>query len=136
MNAHIFAYGSLLSAVGHPMGERLRAEATLLGMASVQGQLYRISWYPGVIDSETPSHRVYGEIYRLDNPTASLAWLDAYEGVTRDTTSVTEPDEYERAERPACLAASGANIDCWIYLYQRPIAKLERIASGRWELAK
>jgi hypothetical protein len=36
---HLFVYGSLLSAIGHPMGERLRREATLVGSASVSGRL-------------------------------------------------------------------------------------------------
>ena len=31
MNPHLFVYGSLMSTARHPMGERLRAEARLIG---------------------------------------------------------------------------------------------------------
>jgi gamma-glutamylcyclotransferase (GGCT)/AIG2-like uncharacterized protein YtfP len=136
LNPFIFVYGSLLSAAAHPMGIRLRTEASLIGSASIQGRLYRISWYPGVVESDEPSEQVHGEVYRLNDPAASLCWLDAYEGITRDATSVTTPDEYERAERQVHLAASGDNIKSWIYLYRRPVAAHEHIASGRWETAK
>ena len=114
------------------MGERLRAEAQWIGDATIQGRLYRVSWYPCVVSSETPADLVHGEIYRLADPAASLAWLDAYEGITRDNSSVTESGEYERVERPAKLEQSGATLVCWTYLYRRPITALEPIPSGRW----
>jgi gamma-glutamylcyclotransferase (GGCT)/AIG2-like uncharacterized protein YtfP len=136
MTPFLFVYGSLLSAAAHPMGDRLRTEATLIGTATFLGRLYRISWYPGVVESKEPSEQVHGEIYRFNDPSNSLAWLDAYEGITRDATSVTSPDEYERVERQARLAASGKNIKSWIYLYRRPIVAHAHIASGRWETAK
>lgn len=133
MNPYLFVYGSLLKTIAHAMGERLRAEAALVGSATVQGRLYRVSWYPAIIESSADADRVHGEVYRLENPAASLAWLDAYEGLTRDASSVTEPDEYQRVERPARLASNHDIINAWVYLYRHPVTGLGHIASGRWE---
>ena len=55
MNPHLFVYGTLLSTAGHPMGVRLRREARLIGAASIQGRLYRVSWYPGLVEAATPT---------------------------------------------------------------------------------
>jgi gamma-glutamylcyclotransferase (GGCT)/AIG2-like uncharacterized protein YtfP len=127
----IFVYGSLVSAIAHPQGERLRREADLLGPATLPARLYRVSWYPAIVKSEEPGDLVHGEVYRLRTPDSTLAWLDEYEGITRGATSVTSPNEYERVAAAVDLAAGG-NFDAWVYLYLRPTAALERVASGRW----
>jgi gamma-glutamylcyclotransferase (GGCT)/AIG2-like uncharacterized protein YtfP len=127
----IFVYGSLLSRAAHPMGERLRAEATLVDAASIQGRLYRVSWYPGVVLSDDPADRVYGEVYRLVVPVASLQWLDEYEGITPGPTGVAASDAYERRIVPVRLEG-GQSIETWMYVYRRPVAGLERVTSGHW----
>jgi gamma-glutamylcyclotransferase (GGCT)/AIG2-like uncharacterized protein YtfP len=131
MNTHLFVYGSLLSSVAHTMGERLRREARLVGAATFQGRLYRVSWYPGVVPSSDRADVVHGEVYELDNAATALAWLDRYEGITRDATSVTSADEYERIETPVLLA-NGRPLVVWIYLYRFDVAALPRVVDGRW----
>jgi gamma-glutamylcyclotransferase (GGCT)/AIG2-like uncharacterized protein YtfP len=128
MNAHLFVYGSLMSTAGHPMGARLRREARLLGPASICGRLYRVSWYPGAVESGDPAHRVHGELYALDDPARSLAWLDAYEGIAPGSR---ESGEYTRDERPALLA-SGEPVTAWVYLYRKPVDPAHLVADGRW----
>jgi gamma-glutamylcyclotransferase (GGCT)/AIG2-like uncharacterized protein YtfP len=128
MNSHLFVYGSLMSTARHPMGERLRAEARLIGAATIQGRLYRVSWYPGAAESNDPEQRVHGELYALDAPGRALAWLDAYEGIA---PASREPSEYARVERPVRLA-SGQEITAWVYLYQKDVGHLPHVADGRW----
>ncbi len=81
MNPHLFVYGTLLSTAGHPMGDRLRREARLIGEASIEGQLFSLGKYPGLVEAAGSGARVHGEVYALNAPAASLAWLDAYEGI-------------------------------------------------------
>ena len=50
INPLLFVYGTLLSSVDHPMARRLGREADLLGPATFAGRLYRVSWYPGMVD--------------------------------------------------------------------------------------
>ena len=93
MNPLLFVYGSLLTALDHPMGRRPRAEAALLGPATVRGRLYRVSWYPGFVPGGRDDDVVHGEVYRMADPTASLAWLDEYEGIARGALSAGLADE-------------------------------------------
>jgi gamma-glutamylcyclotransferase (GGCT)/AIG2-like uncharacterized protein YtfP len=127
MNRNLFVYGSLMSGAGHPMGERLRREGRLIGEAAMHGQLYKISWYPGLVESGDAAALVHGEVYALNSPSATLKWLDAYEGIGSGP-----PDAYDylRLERTARLQ-SGA-ISAWVYVYRRSIAGLRPIPGGRW----
>ena len=128
MNPYLFVYGSLLSTAGHPMGARLRRESRLIGEAALPGRLYRISQYPGLVEDPDAQPWVAGEVYELSNPTASLHWLDAYEGIVPGAAG---SDEYERVERLLRLV-SGEELMAWVYLYRKPVAGLQLIASGRW----
>jgi gamma-glutamylcyclotransferase (GGCT)/AIG2-like uncharacterized protein YtfP len=126
-NSNLFVYGTLMSATGHPMAARLAREATLLGPASIQGRLYRIAWYPGVVDTPNAEERVHGELYALTDPVTSFAWLDAYEGLLAGRGD----NDYARLERPARPLAT-AEVMAWVYLYQRDPDPLRLIADGRW----
>ena len=130
INPHLFVYGSLLTAERNAMGERLRTEATLVGAATFAGRLYQVSWYPGVIANSAAGDIVHGEVYRLGAPPATLVWLDGYEGVNTDATSVAECGEYIRVE--AAVTVAGAALTCWIYLYNRDVAGLTPVPSGHW----
>jgi gamma-glutamylcyclotransferase (GGCT)/AIG2-like uncharacterized protein YtfP len=128
MNPHLFVYGSLLSAIGHPSGERLRSEARLLGAASMPGRLYRVGWYPGLVEAAAGDARVHGEVYALADPARSLAWLDEYESIVPRAEA---SNEYVRAERAVQLA-SGQDITAWVYLYQWDVTGVQLVADGRW----
>jgi len=132
MTPDLFVYGTLLSTAGHPMGARLRREARLLGEASVQGRLYRVGKYPGLVEDADPQDRVHGEVYALKSPAIALAWLDAYEGIVPGTR---DQNEYERIERPVRLA-SGEHMTAWVYLYRKKVARLHLIPGGRWMSAQ
>jgi gamma-glutamylcyclotransferase (GGCT)/AIG2-like uncharacterized protein YtfP len=109
------------------MADKLAREAKLVGGASLQGRLYRITWYPGVVDSLDAEERVYGELYALANPLATFAWLDAYEGLSPGR----DDNEYARVERFARLSAA-AEVTAWVYLYRRDPSRFSRIVDGRW----
>jgi gamma-glutamylcyclotransferase (GGCT)/AIG2-like uncharacterized protein YtfP len=109
------------------MGERLGREARLIGEGSLPGRLYKVDWYPGLVEAATTGERVYGEVYALSDPPRTLRWLDAYEGVTGDA----EQRDYVRGERPVWLAG-GAKISCWVYLYCRDVSGLVFLPGGRW----
>jgi gamma-glutamylcyclotransferase (GGCT)/AIG2-like uncharacterized protein YtfP len=128
MNPHLFVYGSLMSSAAHPMGERLRREARFVGEATVQGRLYKISWYPGLVEGGDAETRVHGEVYALNSPSPTLKWLDAYEGIA---SGRLDEEAYERVERTAALA-SGDPVTAWVYLYRKSVAGLRPVPSGRW----
>jgi gamma-glutamylcyclotransferase (GGCT)/AIG2-like uncharacterized protein YtfP len=128
MNPHLFVYGTLLSAAGHPMGARLQREARLIGEASTQGRLYRLGKYPGLVEAADANARVLGEVFALNNAAASLEWLDAYEGIVPGNLA---RNEYERVERPVRLA-TGEEVTAWVYLCRKDVTRLPEIPGGRW----
>ncbi len=129
MNPWLFVYGTLLSGTDHPMSRRLALEATLVGEATFAGRLYRVAWYPGLVDGEG-GDVVHGELHRLNDPERVFVWLDAFEGVTRGTSSVTGPDEYECVERTVRTETGSAV--AWVYLFSGDVPGLQRVATGRW----
>jgi gamma-glutamylcyclotransferase (GGCT)/AIG2-like uncharacterized protein YtfP len=131
MTRLLFVYGSLLTAHAHPQGHRLRAEALLLGPATIAGRLYRVSWYPGLRPPIAPTDTVHGEVYELNDPAHSLAWLDEYEGITQGGGSGAPPDVYARVERNVHLA-DGSTRCVLVYLYQHPLPPDAFIPEGRW----
>jgi gamma-glutamylcyclotransferase (GGCT)/AIG2-like uncharacterized protein YtfP len=124
----LFVYGSLRSDCGHAMHRHLATGAQLLGPAAFCGLLYRIGWYPGVISSADPTHRVHGELYELSAPDELLAVLDRYEGCAPDDPP---PTEYIRRLCPVRPAAGG-EVLAWVYLYNRPVTGLPLIVDGRY----
>jgi gamma-glutamylcyclotransferase (GGCT)/AIG2-like uncharacterized protein YtfP len=127
MNPHLFVYGSLLSAAGHRMGRRLVREARLIGTASLPGRLYRLGAYPGMVCARGRA-RVHGEVYALDDPMRSFAWLDVYEGLA---AAAPGEADYARRERTVSLA-EGQQVRCWVYLYCKDVSALPTVAGGRW----
>ena len=132
MNPHLFVYGTLkstaTSVLGRDMRLRLRREARVVGPASVLGQLYDLGRYPVLVINGSMADRVHGELIEISDPAITFPWLDAYEGIGRNTTGA---DEYQRVEQSVEQAAGGA-MTAWVYVYQKPIAGLPRIQSGRW----
>src|SRR5258705_2460752 len=120
MNPHLFVYGTLISSSRQPMATKLAREARLIGAATLQGRLYRMAWYPGVVDSLDADERVHGELYALADPLATFAWLDAYEGLRPGR----DDNEYARVERPARIGA--AEVAAWVYVYRRDPSPLTR----------
>ena len=117
----LFVYGHLQRGqVGY---ERLGLvkNTQWLGEAQVQGRLYEIGDYPGLIlDGEEV---VKGELIAFDD-TALWAALDDYEDCDRDDP---ETSEYRRVEID--MLGGGR---AWVYVYNRSVDDLVMIASGRW----
>jgi gamma-glutamylcyclotransferase (GGCT)/AIG2-like uncharacterized protein YtfP len=130
MNSLLFVYGTLLSGIHHAMGARLRGEARLVEAATIQGRLYSLGRYPGLVESPDRQYAVHGEVYDLRAPAASLQWLDAYEGIAPGRPD-TSP--YQRVERPVRLA-SGETVTAWVYLYRKSVGMRPEVPGGRWVL--
>ena len=131
MNAHLFAYGTLMTAasgaLGRPQRERLRREAASLGVATTAARLFDLGRYPGLVLSTAAGDVVHGEVFELADPATSFAWLDAYEGITPGTAD----PQYERVERPVLLA-DGRRIAAWVYVYRHDLSAARPVVDGRW----
>jgi gamma-glutamylcyclotransferase (GGCT)/AIG2-like uncharacterized protein YtfP len=103
----LFVYGTLRSEFDNRYARLLRSHADFVGRATMPGSIYRVRHYPAF--RPTPTGKVQGEMYRLNDPEPTLEALDEYEDA-----------EFER------VVLNGA----WIYLYKLQPADDRRIASG------
>jgi gamma-glutamylcyclotransferase (GGCT)/AIG2-like uncharacterized protein YtfP len=127
MRNYLFVYGTLMRGFNHPMAKLLSHSAEFIGLARCQGRLYLVKHYPGLVLSDDASDAVFGELVRLHTPEASLVTLDDYEGCGPDVAS----PQYLRQVLPVTLD-DGTVSEAWTYVYNRPVAKLKRIMSGRF----
>ncbi|MEA2899651.1 MAG: hypothetical protein QOJ84_5266 [Bradyrhizobium sp.] len=124
---HLFVYGTLMRGFDHPMAKLLSRSAEFCGDARCQGRLYLVKHYPGLVLSDDAADVVFGELVRLRAPDESLATLDEYEGCGPGVFS----PQYVRQVLPV-TRDDGTVSEAWTYVYNRPVAKLNRIASGRF----
>ena len=121
--AHLFVCGTLRSDATDEMGRlartRLFAVSDFMGTASMQGVLYDLGAYPGMVPSDETDLRVLGEVRRLHDPDGTFVWLDEYEG-----------DEYRRIERTATLAGRN-DVLAWVYVLPA-VPRAPVLQSGRW----
>jgi gamma-glutamylcyclotransferase (GGCT)/AIG2-like uncharacterized protein YtfP len=127
MHELLFIYGTLMRGFDHPMAKQLSRSAEFCGEARCQGRLYLVQHYPGLVLSDDASDLVFGELVRLRTPEESFATLDEYEGCGPGVAS----PQYLRRVLPVTLD-DGTVSEAWTYVYNRPVAKLKRIASGRF----
>ena len=123
----LFVYGTLMRSFDHPMAQLLSRSADFLGEARCQGRLYLIKHYPGLVLSDDPAEIVFGELYRLRAPQELLREFDMYEACGE---GFAQPTEYTRQMLPVTLDDNTA--EAWTYIYNWPVTRLPRIASGRF----
>ena len=124
----LFVYGTLMRGYMHPMAKLLSANAEFLGEASCRGKLYLVKHYPGLVLSDDTNDIVHGELYRLREVEAMLREFDMYEACGE---GFKPPTEYVRDMLQVTLADGSASA-AWTYIYNWSVAKLPRIASGRF----
>lgn len=109
------------------MALHLTQHAEYIADGWFQGHMYQISYYPGVVASNNPSHRVYGEIYRLKDSQSMLTVLDDYEECS---TLYTQPTEYIRTKVNIQTIDGSILEKVWMYMYQGNVDALRLIESG------
>jgi predicted GNAT family N-acyltransferase/gamma-glutamylcyclotransferase (GGCT)/AIG2-like uncharacterized protein YtfP len=115
---YLFVYGTLRRKAKHSVRQGLLEERRLLGTGTFRGRLYDLGRFPGAIPSNEISHRVFGEIYRIEEDRKTFQLLDEYEG-----------SHFRRARRPVVMD-NGKRISAWIYLYVGPMHSAKIIRNG------
>ena len=120
----VFFYGTLMSRFQRPSRTGLDHVLQPVGRAWIWGALFDLGIYAAAVPANDT--RVWGEVHRMLDVDAVLATLDEIEGY-----SPTEPDAslYTRTESPVTLE-DGRLALAWVYFYNAPLGRAERIASG------
>lgn len=125
MSDYLFTYGTLRLNQSHPMANYLQENAELVGMAILpKAKLFRIDWYPALIETTDERNEVVGDLFKLDDQTA-LVKIDEYEGV-----GVGKPPyEYRRVK--VKVKTETEELESWVYFYNIELpAGAELIESG------
>ena len=124
----LFVYGTLMRGFDHPMAKLLSRSADFIGEARCRGRLYLVKHYPGLVLSDDPEDSVFGEVYRLRARDELLREFDMYEACG---DGFPPPTEYIRQMLSVTLQDGSAS-EAWSYIYNWPVTRLPRIASGRF----
>lgn len=126
MTSCLFTYGTLLSGIGHPMHELLTRYARLIGTGHINGKLYEIADYPGLVLSNNVRNIVWGEIYQIESGQELFRYLDKYEGCAPRSR---RPHEYQR-DLVTVHDADEHSLLAWAYLYKHPVNHSRLIPAG------
>lgn len=118
----VFFYGTLMTGFRRPA--RLDLALRPLGRGSIAAALFDLGIYPAAVPAD--DSRVWGEIHQMLDTGVVLGTLDEIEGFSADG-----PDSslYLRAPMAVTLEG-GAVVTAWVYLYNAPLGRAERIVSG------
>jgi gamma-glutamylcyclotransferase (GGCT)/AIG2-like uncharacterized protein YtfP len=120
----VFFYGTLMSGFQRPGRARLDRVLTPVGRGWIQAALFDLGIYPAAIPAS--DSRVWGEVHLMLDSESVLSTLDEIEGF-----SILEPDKslYIREEIPV-MFEDGRVGNAWVYFYNAPLGRAERIDSG------
>lgn len=121
----VFVYGTLRR--GGSNAFRMDG-AELVGKGRVEGKLYAISWYPGLVLGRNCGW-VIGEVYRVS--AEQLRELDEFEGISANEI---EGAEYRRVGVYVTLDGMPYDdtIHCGTFEWKGPVAEERQILSGDW----
>jgi gamma-glutamylcyclotransferase (GGCT)/AIG2-like uncharacterized protein YtfP len=124
MTELVFFYGTLMSGFKRPGRTRVDLALESAGHGWIQAILFDLGIYPAAIRSA--EGRVRGEVYRMRDSESVLLMLDEIEGYRP-----SQPDAslYVRQETPVAFD-DGRRADAWVYFYNAPLGRAQRIESG------
>ena len=118
----VFVYGTLRRGGSNHFR---MAGADFISSGTVQGRLYRIDWYPGLVLDEA-GDEIHGEVYSVD--AEQLAALDVFEGLS---AGEIEGSEYRRVATTV-MQQSSQPITAWVWEWLGLTDESHRLTDGDW----
>ena len=124
MTNKVFFYGTLMKGFERPGRAKVDQSLDSIGRGWITGSLYDLGIYPAAVPSA--EGQIWGEVHDMCDPETVLRELDQLEGFRPD-----EPDTslYTRSESAVTLE-DGRVVDAWVYYYNAPLGRAQRIATG------
>jgi gamma-glutamylcyclotransferase (GGCT)/AIG2-like uncharacterized protein YtfP len=124
MRELVFFYGTLMLPFQRAGRSRIDVHLRFVGHGTINAALFDLGIYPAAVP--TPDGRVRGEVHEMLEPQAVLSELDGIEGYR---ASEPESSLYTRVRTPVMLD-DGRATEAWVYFYNAPLGRAERITSG------
>lgn len=80
----LFVYGTLRKGCHNPMSRFVTEHCCFYANGLIQGKLFEINRYPGLVTSDNPGDQVTGEKYTMEMPDDVLFRLGCYEQCIED----------------------------------------------------
>lgn len=103
----------------------MESQSTFIGNATIQGRLYDLGTYPGLVLSDDPSHVVIGELYHLHQPQL-IKELDLYENYRPNDV---KGSLYIRTEEQV-RKEDGSQVTAVVYSYNKSVNEAIMVDSG------
>ncbi|WP_281950873.1 gamma-glutamylcyclotransferase family protein [Nitrosophilus kaiyonis] len=110
---YLFVYGTLMSKFNNRYSKFLRKYSKFIGPGYIKGEIFQISWYPGVKKSLYFKNRVKGELYLIKNPKKVFKILDKYEDASKFNLK-----NYEYKREKYCVNINRKIVNSWVYFYK------------------
>jgi gamma-glutamylcyclotransferase (GGCT)/AIG2-like uncharacterized protein YtfP len=120
----VFFYGTLMSGFKRAGRSRIDTKLKAEGRGSISAALFDLGIYPAAVPAS--DSRVRGEVYRMLDVDSVLGALDEIEGFR---AGHPEASLYTRVEASVTYE-DGHTADAWVYFYNAPLGRAERIESG------
>lgn len=119
MTEYLFVYGTLKR--GHQLkeGNNLLKGSNFIGFGKINGNLFNLGAYPGLIISKSDDSWVFGEVFELRNPAKTFRIIDQYEG-----------DDYVRVLEEVFV--KDEILTCWVYMFIGNTSGLKKIEGGNY----
>jgi gamma-glutamylcyclotransferase (GGCT)/AIG2-like uncharacterized protein YtfP len=124
---YLFVYGTLRRGASADLSLQYPDNVRWLRHGWVLGQLFQVSYYPGLV-LEATGNRIVGDLFELLNPDLQLACLDDFEGCSE---RFPMPHEYQR-QMTEIFSDSAPPLPAWVYVYHAPTHGLDTIPSGNF----
>jgi gamma-glutamylcyclotransferase (GGCT)/AIG2-like uncharacterized protein YtfP len=119
-----FVYGTLMGGFDRRHRAGIDTRMTFVGRGWIVAALFDLGLFPAAIPA--PDGRVWGELYEVDDDPSVLAKLDEIEGFRS-----SEPDTSLYIRGQAAVTLESGSVDmAWVYFYNAPLGRGERIPSG------
>lgn len=124
MTDRVFFYGTLMTGFDRRRRAGIDPMLAFVGRGRIQAALFDLGIYPAAVPD--PDGVVWGEVYRAIDLEGALTGLDDIEGYRPDDP---ESSLYLRVDVPV-VYEDGSSEPAWVYFYNAPLGRAERIASG------
>lgn len=121
---YVFFYGTLMRPFQRHGRSHIEAYLTHVGDGRIVAALFDLGLYPAAVPATDGTVR--GEVHAMRDSAVVLAELDAIEGYQ---PGHPEQSLYTRARVDVHLDAGGT-VNAWVYFYNAPLGRAERIVSG------
>ncbi len=129
MTDYIFVYGLLKSMYDNEAARFIRKHCSLIGTGTIQGRLFDLGTYPGVVFEADTKTQVTGEVFQIEtNHKGLVTYLDEFEECG---PQFEQPNEYRKEVIP--VTVGGKIYHASSYIYNRNLDGLKVIESGNYD---